>query len=219
MNNIITTKDGSHSMISEKFGVTYHSIHGAIQETQHVFIQAGLHHQLQEKSHLSILEIGWGTGLNTYMTLLESILRKVEVNYTAIEAYPITLVQAKELNYHELLGQENADAFLDLHRVAWEEKHLLTPHFSFTKHQMLFEDIDFKEEFDVIYFDAFAPTAQAHLWEVPFLTQVYSSLEQGGILVTYCAKGSFKRALKAVGFQVESIPGPPRKREMTRARK
>jgi tRNA U34 5-methylaminomethyl-2-thiouridine-forming methyltransferase MnmC len=216
-NKIITTSDGSHSILSEKFGVAYHSIHGAIQETQHVFIDAGLAYQAQRKSEISILEIGWGTGLNSYMTLLESEKRKSPIHYTTIEAYPISLEQAKELNYAENLQQEDAQSFLQLHELEWEKLHTISPYFNFTKHQMLFEKIDFTNQFDIIYFDAFAPNAQAEFWEEDFLSQMYQSLQKGGILVTYCAKGSFKRALKAVGFTVESIPGPPMKREMVRA--
>ncbi|MGK0387360.1 MAG: tRNA U34 5-methylaminomethyl-2-thiouridine-forming methyltransferase MnmC [Maribacter sp.] len=216
-NKIITTSDGSHSILSEKFGVTYHSIHGAIQETQHVFIDAGLDYQAQQKSEVSILEIGWGTGLNSYMTLLESDKRKLPIHYTTIEAYPISLKQAKGLNYAENLQQEDPQSFLQLHELEWEKAHAISPFFNFTKYQMLFEKIDFNNQFDIIYFDAFAPNAQAEFWEEDFLSKMYQSLQKGGILVTYCAKGSFKRALKAAGFTVESIPGPPMKREMVRA--
>lgn len=216
-NKIITTSDGSHSILSEKFGVAYHSIHGAIQETQHVFIDAGLDYQASKKDELSILEIGWGTGLNSYMTLLEADKKKLPIQYTTIEAYPISIEQAQTLNYAENLQQENQKSFLQLHESDWEEKHLISPYFNFIKYFMLFEKIDFINQFDIIYFDAFAPNAQAEFWEVDFLSKMYQSLRQDGILVTYCAKGSFKRALKAVGFTVESIPGPPRKREMVRA--
>lgn len=216
-NKIILTSDGSHSILSEQFGVTYHSIHGAIQETQHVFIDAGLDHKLQEQEdNISILEIGWGTGLNSYMTFLEAEKRNIKIDYTTIEAYPISIEQAQGLNYPESLEQENDTLFLLQHQLEWEQKHPISKNIQFTKHQMLFQKIDFKNKFDIIYFDAFAPTAQAELWEPEFLQQMYDSLKDKGILVTYCAKGSFKRALKAVGFKVESIPGPPRKREMTR---
>lgn len=218
-NKVITTKDGSHSILSEQFGVTYHSIHGAIQETQHVFLNAGLHHKSSLQNDISILEIGFGTGLNAYMTLLEIQDTHLNINYTTTEAYPITIEQAETLNYPEELNQKGVDTFLKLHQIGWEKEIHISPNFRFTKHKMLFENINFKNEFDIIYFDAFAPNAQSIFWEEPFLTQMHDSLKEKGILVTYCAKGSFKRALKAVGFQVEAIPGPPRKREMTRATK
>lgn len=218
-NKIILTNDGSHSILSEQFGVTYHSIHGAIQETQHVFINAGLDYKHQQQEDIAILEIGWGTGLNSYMTFLEAEKRNIQLDYTTIEAYPISTKQAENLNYSKSLEQANNDLFLSQHQLEWEKKHSISENIHFSKHQMLFQEIDFKNKFDLIYFDAFAPNAQAELWEPEFLQKMYDALKEKGILVTYCAKGSFKRALKAVGFTIESIPGPPRKREMTRAKK
>lgn len=217
---IIITKDGSHSVMSEKFGVTYHSIHGAIQETRHVFIEAGMKYQLENGYEaLSFLEIGFGTGLNAYMTLLEAEEQKVHIQFTTTEAYPISAEQARSLNYPQELGIDNPSSFFEMHDGNWEENYSIGDYFQLTKHEMLFEDIDFKDAFDVIYFDAFAPNAQSQFWEEDFLSQMYDALRESGVLVTYCAKGSFKRALKAVGFTVEAISGPPGKREMTRATK
>ncbi len=216
-NKIIVTNDGSHSILSEKFGVGYHSIHGAIQETYHVFIDAGLKHIKSENKKLNILEIGWGTGLNSLVTWLESANIKNPIHYTTYEAFPIDLEKILQLNYSEKLNAE--DRLEKLHLISWNEPHELSPDFIFEKRLEKFQTISDKEVYDLIYFDAFAPNAQPEFWQEEFLCQMYDSLKHNGILVTYCAKGSFKRALKAVGFQVEKLPGPPGKREMTRAAK
>ncbi len=216
-NKIFTTEDGSHSMFSQKHGVSYHSKHGAIQETEHVFIQAGFHHQLPSSS-LSILDIGFGTGLNAYMTYLEAEKQKVKVNYMGIEAFPITLDAAEKLNFSELLQQDNS-VFQNLHILSWGESHSISEYFTFEKRQTRFEYLDFKEQFDVIYFDAFAPNAQPELWEENILQNMFDALKPNGVLTTYCAKGVVKRTFKKVGFTIEAIPGPPGKREMTRALK
>ena len=214
--NIFTTADGSHSMFSKEHGVSYHSKHGAIQETQHVFINAAFHHKLPASS-LSILDIGFGTGLNAFMTFLEAERMQVAVNYTGIEAYPISLDEAKALNYSNLLKQDSPDDFLKLHELDWEKEHRISDFFIFTKNKKRFEVLDFKNEFDLIYFDAFAPNSQPELWEESLLQKMFEALKMGGVLTTYCAKGVVKRTFKKVGFVMEAIPGPPGKREMTRA--
>ncbi len=216
---IILTGDGSHTIESQKYGVTYHSIHGAIEETNHVFLKNGLYEFSHKYEPIHILEIGWGTGLNSYCTYLENLKLNKNIHYTAIEAYPISVDDAQLLNYHQLLHQVNNKEFLLFHECDWNTFIDINHHFSFRKILKHFEDIDFNNEFDIIYYDAFAPTAQAELWEIPVLQLMYNALKENGILVTYCAKGSFKRTLKSLGFEVERLPGPPRKREMTRAKK
>ena len=219
--DIFVTKDGSHSVHSGQYGVSYHSIHGAVQETQHVFIDAGYKEKLKEHPEfLSILEIGFGTGLNAFMTFLESQKHKTKVLYTTVEAYPITEEMARSLNYPEVLAVEkHKAAFYKMHTTPSEELVAFSSQFSFLKDISRFEEIHSLNLFDLIYFDAFAPNAQPSLWEQPMLSIMYRALRKNGILVTYCAKGQFKRDLKAVGFEIEAIPGPPGKREMTRARK
>ena len=211
---IFVTSDGSHSMFSEEHGVSYHSKHGAIQETQHVFINAAYHFKAPYQNRLSILEIGFGTGLNAFMTLLESEKTGHEIQYIGIEAFPISLAEATNLNYADSLKQDTSK-FLKLHKSTWEETHLLSPNFLFTKNIKRFEELDFQNQFDIIYFDAFAPNAQPELWEENILQKMFDALKPKGVLTTYCAKGVVKRSLKAIGFTVESIPGPPGKREMT----
>jgi len=168
---------------------------------------------------INILEIGFGTGLNAFLSYLES---KKNINtcidYHGVEAYPISKSEYQSLNYHEHLSTNHAE-FLLLHEAPWNEKTIINESFSLTKHNTTFEQFESSNLFDLIYFDAFAPGVQSHLWEVPFLSQIYKLCKSHAVLVTYCAKGSFKRALKTCGFTIESLPGPAKKREMTRARK
>lgn len=215
---IFETQDGSHSLFSEQHGVSYHSKYGAIQESQHVFMESGLYYKMTGSKSLSVLEIGLGTGLNAFMTLLEAEKHRIKINYTAAEAYPVSREEALQLNYPGLLDSKSwAAQFLSIHECEWGSSHPLSPHFTFTKLLSRFEALDFSENFDVIYFDAFAPTAQPELWEPPVMEIMYRALRPGGVMTTYCAKGSVKRTLKAIGFEIEALPGPPGKREMTRA--
>jgi len=218
MSKLFQTQDGSHSIFSEQFGVSYHSKYGAIQETQHVFIDAALRFKALSQKELTVLDIGFGTGLNAYMTLLEATHKSLSIDYTAYEAFPITLAEAQLLNYPNLLSAADVSAqFLQLHEAAWNEVIPINQNFRFQKCLQSFETINSQAVYDIIYFDAFAPNAQPELWEAPLLSQMYEALKQGGVLVTYCAKGVVKRTLKAVGFQIEALKGPPGKREMTRA--
>lgn len=217
---LFETKDGSHSIFSDKYGVSYHSKYGAIQETQHVFINAGLRLKAVEQSDISILEIGFGTGLNAFMTFLENEKRGLSIDYVGVEAYPISMEIANTLNYAAQVNQPESQAvFQKLHELKWNDTAAISPYFKLTKVKKMFQELDYKNQFDIIYFDAFAPTSQPELWEIPLLTSMFEALKTNGILVTYCAKGQFKRDLKTVGFTVEAIPGPPGKREMTRALK
>ena len=218
MNKLFQTADGSNSLMSEQFGVSYHSKHGAVQETQHVFINAAFNHISLPK--VKLLEIGFGTGLNALMTLQNSRKTNKEVEYVAVEAYPVSMETVESLDYHTMLKDNTLEQPLKtMHQL---ESHVLTEiesNFKFEKRIMLFEDIDESNQYDIIYFDAFAPNAQPELWDVDLLAKMYRALKKGGILTTYCAKGQVKRNLKSLGFTVESIPGPPGKREMTRALK
>ena len=216
---IFITQDGSHSIFSKQFGVSYHSKYGAIQETQHVFIEAGLRYKALLQREITVLDIGFGTGLNAYMTLLEGINRGLQLTYIAYEAYPVSVEQAQTLNYAQLMDIPNTSSFSQLHTSPWNQPVSIHKDFTITKKLASFQSINASNEFDVIYFDAFAPSAQPELWETSLLTKMYTALKSGGILVTYCAKGQVKRNLKAVGFEIEKLKGPPGKREMTRALK
>lgn len=215
---IIETQDGSHSILSDQFGVSYHSKYGAIQESRHVFVAAGLYYKAAHQKKLAILEVGFGTGLNALLTLLEAEKHNWNIYYETIEAFPISIEQAQALNHPVMLNAtEWQTAFLQIHESPWMEIHPITSHFTFKKIQAQFQQFQADNRFDVIYFDPFAPETQPELWETPLLQVMYEALLPKGVLVTYCAKGSVKRNLKKVGFHVESLPGPPGKREMTRA--
>lgn len=217
---IIETQDGSHSIFSPSFGVSYHSKYGAIQESQHVFIEAGLFEASLLKKDIRVLEIGFGTGLNALMTRIEADRRQLTIHYTSVEKFPVPLDEALQLNYPEtLLAGGYRPDFEKMHQLEWGIESEFSSNFKFTKLKQSFESLQFDADFDLIYFDAFAPSAQPELWEVDVLGIMYNALAENGILVTYCAKGAVKRTLKALGFTVEALPGPPGKREMTRAKK
>lgn len=217
---LILTNDGSHSVYSDKYGVTYHSRFGAITESAHVFIAAGLRYKAVVQREMAILETGFGTGLNAFMSWLEAERRNLQVRYVGLETFPVGEEEAQLLNYADLLGvPDRAADFLTLHRCAWNQDHQLSEHFHFRKEQTLIEIFEAQEAFDVIYFDAFAPQAQPELWTSEVFGRMYRALRPEGVLVTYCAQGEFKRTLKQAGLQVERLQGPPGKREMTRANK
>ena len=220
MADIIPTKDGSNTLKSSQFDALYHSINGAVQESQIVFIEAALYHKATQHPQVSILEVGFGTGLNAFMTYLEAEKQGWQIQYTGMEAYPIEETTAQQLHYPTLLGasEEEAALFLQLHKKA-QAMTALTDSFSFTKMVQPFESLEAVEQYDVVYYDAFAPSIQPHLWQEEQLQRIYKALKPGGVLTTYCAQGAFKRTLKALGFTLEGLPGPAGKREMTRATK
>lgn len=213
----LVTQDGSHSLVSERYGVTYHSKYGAIQESMHVFIQHGLRPLLVQKRGLSILELGFGTGLNALLTLHEAESHKISISYEAIEAYPISVEAASKLNYAAQPGLEGYQKlFLAMHEAPWNQKNDISTFFTLTKRHVALQDIQYPPIFDLVYYDAFAPSAQPELWESDTLGITFQALKPGGVLVTYCAKGEVKRRLKALGYEVQTLQGPPGKREMIR---
>lgn len=217
-NEIFETQDGSHSILSSEYGVSYHSRYGAVQESRHVFIEAGLFQKSLAQKELAILEFGFGSGLNAFLTMLEAERHQLQhIYYETIEAYPIDIDQAKLLNYPTLLDAPHLqEKFLQMHTCPSGVDQQLTPNFTFRKTLSRFENADYAAKFDLVYFDAFAPSAQPDLWNENILAKAYNALKSQGIFVTYCAKGEVKRTLKNIGFQVEALPGPPGKREMTR---
>ena len=218
---IIKTGDGSTTIHLPDWNEQYHSIHGAIQEARHVFIEMGLKKVLQTgSSDLSILEIGFGTGLNAMVTWEATRNVPVKINYTGIEAYPVEAKEVKELNFSSEIKEDKAKEIFDrLHSLLWEQPGKLTPHFILHKQKKFFQDITDLEKYDLVYFDAFGARVQPELWTAAIFSKMYDALTPGGILVTYAAKGSVRRAMLEVGFKVEKLPGPPGKREMLRATK
>lgn len=215
---LIVTEDGSHTLKAEGLQEHYHSTFGAINESRHVFVEAGLLRVLEnEAPAISILEVGFGTGLNALLTLLEKKSAGVEINYLAIEAYPLLEETWTRLNYADLLGEENTKTiFGRLHSSKWNEPALILPGFNLEKRNSKLESFTADESFDLVYFDAFSPEVQPELWTEGIFRNIYSMTKPGGILVTYSCKGSVKRALKAAGFDIEKLPGPKGKREMLR---
>lgn len=217
---IILTEDGSHSLVSADFGVSYHSTHGAITESKHVFVESALRPKIAQQSHIDILEIGFGTGLNAFLTYLVALNEPIQVNYVGVEAYPIDLTIAKTLNYASLLNAANEeDAFMALHSNSSNQSSAIKPNFQFEKRVCTFNQIEADNIFDIVYFDAFSPNEQPELWGIELLSMMYKALRPQGIFVTYCAKGEVRRTLQALGFTVERLAGPPGKREMLRATK
>jgi tRNA U34 5-methylaminomethyl-2-thiouridine-forming methyltransferase MnmC len=215
--SILVSNDGSHTVFSQQFGFAYHSHFGAVTESAHVFIMAGLRYKAAVQKRIRVLEAGFGTGLNAWMTCLEAEKRNLEVEYVGLEQYPISTDMAAELNYPNILQvPERREEFLRLHQADWGCKYDFSSAFSFSKWQHSIETFEAIDTFDLIYFDAFAPQAQPELWSEEVMTRMYRSLRSEGVLVTYCAQGEFKRALKKAGFLVERLQGPPGKREMTR---
>lgn len=211
---IVTTHDGSDTLYSRSFDALYHSAFGAVSESKHVFIQQGLITQ-QEKSTISVLEFGFGTGLNAFLTYLFSLKKEKKVNYTGIEAFPISLQVASKLNYPQYLAFiEEREIFHRMHT----EIDFVAEKFHFNKIEHL-NALKSDPSFDCVFFDAFAPGAQPTLWEQAMFDRLYKMVNPKGCIVTYCAQGEARRRMKASGFEVERLSGPPGKREMLRGLK
>ena len=216
---IIITKDGSTSIYIPEWDETYHSKFGAIQEAKHVFIKNGLA-LFEAILEISILEIGFGTGLNAFITMLEAEHRQIKVNYVAVEAYPVAFEDIVQLNYATQLEVPNRQAdFEHLHTLPWEETIEVTPYFTLTKRKQFFNDITDENTFDLIYFDAFGYNVQPELWNENKNKKMYVALKNKGILTTYACRTTIKNAMQAVGFETKKLPGAPGKREMLRALK
>lgn len=214
----IITNDGSHSLLNTELNETYHSVHGAVQESVHVFIKMGLELLIDHGlKNISILEIGFGTGLNALLTVRESLKHPdLTIQYTSLEAYPLPEEIWSKLNYTDSIGLK--EYFQKLHQSNWNIPEQILPNFTLFKQQQTFQQVVFESnKIDLIYYDAFAPSKQPELWTMEMLSKVVSTLKQKGVFVTYCAKGQLKRDLKALGFTVETLEGPPGKKEMVRA--
>ncbi|MFV0417662.1 MAG: tRNA (5-methylaminomethyl-2-thiouridine)(34)-methyltransferase MnmD [Dysgonomonas sp.] len=212
------TADGSHTLFVPALNEHYHSVNGAMQESTHIFINAGLHRC--EKTEISIFEVGFGTGLNAFLTLLDNRVSAKTIHYTTIEVYPLSESIIRKLNYADKCTEVERDLFYQLHTSDWDKEILITNQFYLTKLQTDFTSFDLSslnKPFDVIYFDAFAPEKQADMWSQDIFDNLYSITAANGILVTYCAKGIVRRMMQQAGYKVERLPGPPGKREMLRA--
>ena len=211
------TADGSPTLYVPELDETYHSMHGSVQEARHVFIENGLRFVATKSKQVNILEVGFGTGLNALLTALYAKENAIRVNYVGLEAFPVEEAIWKEINY--LTDAEARTLYTEIMAHPFGETISIDLNFSLSKEAKLIQDWVANETFDLIYYDAFGPRAQAEMWELPIFEILYSLLNVGGALVTYCAQGQFKRHLKSLGMRVESLPGPPGKREMTRGTK
>ena len=212
------TADGSYTLYVPELDEHYHSIKGALTESQHIFIDMGLKHSFVNSP--KILEIGLGTGLNCILTLLEAEENQRHIHYTGIERYPLNEEIIRKLDYPSMIGNKHEEKYLAIHQTPWEEDIHLSPWFTLHKIEGDFTHYTFENKYDIIYFDAFAPEKQPEMWEQSLFDNLYNILNEGGILTTYCAKGVVRRMLQTAGFKVERLPGPPGgKREILRATK
>ncbi|MFZ6012415.1 MAG: tRNA (5-methylaminomethyl-2-thiouridine)(34)-methyltransferase MnmD [Bacteroidota bacterium] len=215
---IIITSDGSHSLYNPELKETYHSVHGALQESIHVFIKHGFNYFFEQScaGEADVFEVGFGTGLNALLTLQEIAGTKRKIRYTAVEAFPISLELSMQLNYASSV--EAKELFRKLHTALWDRDEMITTNFSLLKLKTTLQEFAVKpSSYDIIFFDAFAPGKQPDMWELPVLRKVAQSMKPGSVFVTYCAKGQLKRDLKTLGLAVETLAGPPGKKEMIRA--
>lgn len=222
---LIITDDGSHSLYLPGMNETYHSSHGALSESRHVFIKSGYLPVISTVAErpVRVLEVGFGTGLNALLSQQQAEKLRVTTHFTTLEPFPLAGELYRQLNYPTLLGsgENNAlsETFLRMHSEGWDEVQPVSPHFTLEKLKLRLEDFANEGQYHVVYFDAFAPNKQEEVWDETLIRKVADHMAPGGVLVTYCAQGKFKRSLKAAGLTVENLPGPPGKKEMTRGRK
>ena len=214
-NKLLITEDGSHTLYQPNIDESYHSTHGAIQESEFIFIDKALNYSL--KSVVHILEIGFGTGLNALLTYVNAIETKKAIHYTTLELFPIDKDLVTQLNFCKFEMSNYQKVFEEMHAMPWEIEQKLSPTFTFRKINVDFCKTNFDENYDIVYFDAFSPEKQPEMWTLEQFKKIYASCNDGAILTTYCAKGYVRRNLINAGFKVERLPGPPGKREILRA--
>ena len=220
-NILKTTADGSHTLFVPDLNEHYHSTNGALQESLQVFIENGLHHVPSCLKEINLLEVGFGTGLNALLTVLEAKKSQRKINYVAIEPHPVDAVLLGKLNYAEVIGGTEAIGYYKkLHEAGWAYPAFLSDYFIISKIQARLDEIALRDrQFHLVYFDAFGPDVQPELWTEEIFSQLFKCMMPDGILVTYSCKGNVKRAMKAAGFTLEKLPGPAGKREVLRAMK
>ena len=238
--DIVITEDGSHTLRVREIDECYHSTHGAVQESDYIFIKSALKHFLSvcrtdgysestadkrdkgiffgDRQEIRVLEIGFGTGLNVYLTLLEAEKMNLMINYTSLELYPLSVEYASLLNYPELIDGDR-ELFEKIHHASWDEDNDITSFFVLHKVKTDFTEYVINGLYDVIYFDAFSPEKQPEMWMEDGFKMIYGHSDREAVMTTYCAKGAVRRAMQAAGFVMERLPGPPGKREILRARK
>ena len=215
MNQIVTTADGSHTIFVAELNEHYHSIHGAVQESEFIFIKEGF--DFCKKDPVNIFEVGFGTGLNALLTALRAENKKRLVYYTAIEKYPLDKKLVSSLNYPKLLGRDSEKIFEHIHSSQWESMEYISGNFNLRKIRGDLEKSQIDGSFDLIYFDAFSPDKQPGMWTREIFSMIFQATGKGGVFITYSAKGAVRRNLISAGFSVALLPGPPGKRQIIRA--
>ncbi|MGL4293543.1 MAG: tRNA (5-methylaminomethyl-2-thiouridine)(34)-methyltransferase MnmD [Bacteroidales bacterium] len=212
------TADGSITLYIPEIDEHYHSVNGAIVEARHVYLKEALSQYigLQKPKQVRILEVGFGTGLNAFLSLLLAEELGVPVHYTTLELYPLTVEQISLLNYAMQVDPARQEEYISLHKAKWNEPVGITPYFTIEKRQVDLTRDELQGMFEVVYFDAFAPDKQPEMWTDAIYRKIAEVVEENGILTTYCAKGVVRRGFRDAGFVMERIPGPPGKREMIR---
>lgn len=215
MNSLIITEDGSHTIYRKELDEHYHSVHGAIGESNFIFIKNGF--DFCQADPLNILEIGFGTGLNALLTALKSMRGQRQVNYTSIENYPLDESVTRLLNYHQFTEEEGKTIFNRIHAAPWNRKSVICKNFSLEKTETDFTSCKLSGSYDLIYYDAFGPDKQPEMWTPELLSRIADVTRKGGVFVTYSVKGELKRNLRSFGFNITLLPGPPGKRQIMRA--
>ena len=217
MERLKLTEDGSHSLLNSQYNQHYHSVSGALKESRHIYMNLGLIPVLEAAENpVRVFEMGFGTGLNAFLTWQAADQYQKSILYTGVEAFPVSMEEASQLNYEEVTS---FIGFLKLHKSSWFENHQLSEYFTFRKEQLSLQEFSTEELFDVIFYDAFDPKAQPELWTEEILGKIAAQTRPGGILVTYSSKGIVKRALAAAGFSVEKHKGPGKKWHVLKATK
>jgi tRNA U34 5-methylaminomethyl-2-thiouridine-forming methyltransferase MnmC len=221
MNILTQTADGSNTLFNEEIGEHYHSAHGALQESKHVFIEAGLKHTLQQlnSAKIDVLEVGFGTGLNFLLSYAQCQTAKINLNYTAIEAFPLTLAVIQSTGYNNYVTSNIWDSFGKSYTPALNKEITVDTYCNLEIKHTSLQNFDSQKRFDLLYYDAFSVRHQPELWTNEIIAHACSFLKTGGVFVTYAITGNLKRAVKNCGFEIEKLPGAPGKREMLRARK
>lgn len=215
---ILLTGDGSHTFYVPELRETYHSTHGAIQESKHVFIRNGLDYNCRNGMRsINVLEVGFGTGLNALLTMIYAHHHQISIEYQSIEAFPLSQEEILQLNYIDQLGEAFGQVWQTMHSASWNTWHTLSKNFQLRKIHARIQEAIIEGKHHLCYFDAFAPSKQPEMWEISILEKVRDSLEKGGTFVTYSSRGQLKRDLTSLGFVVKTLPGPPGKNEMIRA--
>ncbi len=215
---LVLTEDGSHTIVFKHSNISYHSLHGAIAESTKIYIEYGLAKACEFKNNIRIFELGFGTGLNAYLSYIFGSSNKIDIDYTCIEPYPIEEKIYSMLNYPALLNYD-PKILTHFHTLEFAHQTQISEKFKFQKIKCRWEDFKIKQKYDLIYFDAFGPGHDSALWDLDTTQKLMDMLNDNGIMTSFCAQGQFKRNLRSVGFDIEALKGPIGKREVTRATK